>query len=367
MIKEIEATKSEIVMPIPEKYAEVSSYRILGTGEFYFDFFNEIQAANDRVLFQTMAFENGHFSSLLTHHLINAQKRGVNVQFVHDAYSDYVTDNTFNHLPALSREDQQYKQFALRETQALLNSLKSNDIKPHKTNSPTGPHRITPLPGAVGRDHKKIVVVDNIAYIGGVNFTELDAKRFDFMIKITNPSIVNNLSKILNDSLSDQPQSDHEIICDSNNTLVIDGGHLMKSLIMKNAYQLVDKEKDEIVVISPFLPTGKFAAKLNHAVESGVKVSFITSSRESLPGFASKVSQFVHNFGTGSQKFSTIYADGIVHAKALIALGNSEAIIGSHNFDELFVKLGTEEIALRTKEVKIIEELKRYLLKIKYL
>lgn len=89
--------------------------------------------------------------------------------------------------------------------------------------------------------------------------------------------------------------------------------------------------------------------------------------RESLKGFASRVSQFVRNFATGSQKFSKIYADGIVHVKALIALGNNETIIGSQNFDELFVKLGTEEIVLRTKEVKIIEELKRYLLKIKYL
>lgn len=359
--------EAEEIRLISEELGDIYDYRILETAEFYLDLFAEIQKASSRIWFQTMAFENGHFSTLLIHHLTNAQKNGVDVQFIHDAYSDYVTDNTFNHFPALSKVNGQFRQFALTETQALLQGLRSSGITPHKTNSPTGPHRYTPLPGAVGRDHKKIVVVDETAYIGGVNFTELDAKRIDFMTKITNPAIVNNLANIFTESLTDQPQSDREIVCDSKNTLIIDGGELMKSLIMRNAYQLVERERDEIVVVSPFSPTGKFAEKLNAAVERGVKVSFITSSRESLPGFASKVSQFVHNFGTGTPKFTTIYVDGIIHAKALIAMGNGEAIVGSHNFDELFVKLGTEEISLRTSEEQIIDELKRSLLNIKYL
>lgn len=58
----------------------------------------------------------------------------------------------------------------------------------------------TPFPGILGRDHKKISIVDYVAYLGGINLANLDPKRFDFMLKTNNPRIVEILASIFEQS-----------------------------------------------------------------------------------------------------------------------------------------------------------------------
>src|SRR3989344_323195 len=87
----------------------INTYRILESVNFLSDQFNEIQKAKNRIWIQTMALESGHFTNLLAHKLIGAKNRGLDVKIVYDAFSDYVTDNTFNHLPLLTKEDREFK------------------------------------------------------------------------------------------------------------------------------------------------------------------------------------------------------------------------------------------------------------------
>lgn len=332
----------------------IGNYNILETVDFFTDQLNEIQNAQKRIWIQTMALESGHFSNLLAHNLIAAEQRGVDVRIVYDAYSDYVTNNTFNNLPLLYREDRGYKQF-LRDRGTELLSLLKHHCKVSQTNIPSGFLSNNPFNGVAGRDHKKMSIIDDKAYIGGVNMTPIDAQRVDFMLKTNNQFIVNKLSFIFNQSFYDYPVSDTLYPCDNNNTLLVDSGERFKSTIMEYAYEAIDNERDSITLISPFVPSGKLKKTLNTAVERGVHVELITSQISQL-GFTPRLSQFVHNMGYTKPLFQIHRYPGIVHAKALL-LGNHSAIIGSHNFDELFVKLGTEEISLLTTQPEILIQL----------
>ncbi|NCO88768.1 hypothetical protein AUK04_01420 [Candidatus Roizmanbacteria bacterium CG2_30_33_16] len=307
-----------------------NSYSILETVSFFTDQLREIQMAQNRVWIQTMALEPGHFTDLFVQRLIAAQHRGVDVRIVHDSFSDYVTDNTFNHLPLLNSEDREYKRFLLNRRVELLELLKGC-CQVSQTNAPTGILSYTPFPGVSGRDHKKISIIDNIAYIGGVNMTPLDGKRIDFMLKMDNKDLINILSLIFNRSFLGISVSDAAYTCDDNNTLLVDSGKRSQSIIMQYAYDAIKRERESITVISPYLPSGHLRKTLNEAVERGLNVDVITS-QESRSGFSPKISQLVHNVGQVRPLFRIIRYPGILHAKALL-LGNHAAIIGSHNFD----------------------------------
>jgi len=109
------------------KGQKTNKYQILEGASFLTDQFYEIESAQDRIWIQTMALEAGHFSNLLARKLIMAKSRGVpDIRLVYDAFSDYVTDNTFNHLPLPKKEDREFKSFLLGQNKELVDILKSH-------------------------------------------------------------------------------------------------------------------------------------------------------------------------------------------------------------------------------------------------
>ena len=222
---------------------------------------------------------------------------------------------------------------------------------------------LTPFPGFLGRDHKKISIIDNVVYLGGSNLTPLDAKRADVMVKTNNASIIEGAKRIFLKSFSNDQAIDEIIVCDSSNKLMIDSGKPGRSLIMEQACHLVDTATQSITLVSPYVPMGKLRNFLNRAVSRGVSVEIVTSDESQL-GFAPKLSQLVHNFGQSAPNFSITRCPDTVHAKILMIDGKS-AIVGSHNFDELLVYFGTGEIVLLTEEHSLINELTNYINRLK--
>lgn len=335
------------------KVSEVS-YNILETIPFLTDFLKEIETARNRVWIQTMALEPGHFTDILVQKLVEAQQRGVDVKIVYDGYSDYVTANTFNHVPLLKKEDREYKKNILHRKNDLVLLLKKY-CQVFQTNIPSDVLRNTPFPAVIGRDHKKISIVDDVAYMGGINLTPLDTQRIDFMLKADNQNLLYVLSTIFLRSFSDEEVSDTILDCDDHNAVLVDSGQRSKSIILQHASDAIDQEKENITLVSPYLPSGKLRRKLNESTERGVTVEVITSQKSQL-GLTAKISQRVHNMGQVKPLFRITRLPAILHAKALL-LGNHSAIIGSHNFDEFFVNLGTEEVALHTSQTEIVTQL----------
>lgn len=330
-------------------------YRVLPTVDYLTDHLVEVQRAKDRVWLQTMALESGHFTNLLTQHLLAAVKRGVDVRISYDAYSTFVTDNSFNHLPSFSREQREHQKFVRKNQLEMIRTL-AEHCPIAQTNYPAGFSNLIPFRGVRGRDHKKISIVDETAYIGGVNMAPLDTQRVDFMLKTNDFSLADKLSMVFLQSFRGVPISDGSIVSDKDHTLLIDAGKPGESIIMKRVYDLVKEEQECVTLISPFLPSGRLRNILNLACQRGVDVQVITSPQK-LTGFTPRLSQLVHNFGQVRPVFKIFRYPEVVHAKALL-FGDRTAVIGSHNFDELFVKLGTEEIALLTTNPEITSQLK---------
>ncbi|MFZ1721951.1 MAG: phosphatidylserine/phosphatidylglycerophosphate/cardiolipin synthase family protein [Microgenomates group bacterium] len=340
-----------------------AKYKALNTVEFMTDQIREINLATEYVWIQTMAFEAGHFSDLLTHSLVQASQRGVDVRFVCDAYSDYVTANSFNHLRwFMSNENRQHQYFLLERKSALLIGLEKA-CKTKRTNYPEFLLSQTPLPGFLGRDHKKISLIDGKVYIGGSNLTPLDSTRADIMIKTDNKHIVEGAKRIFLNSFIDKPAKDFILRCDSNNRLLIDEGKMGRSLIMEEACNVVNSAQEKIILVSPYIPMQRLRNALNNASSRGVSVEIVTSNETQL-GFAPKLSQLVHNFGQSEPEFSILRCPETVHAK-ILTVDNTIAMVGSHNFDELFVYFGTEEIVLVSEEQALIQELNEYIEKLK--
>lgn len=338
--------------------APPNTYQILETTSFFEDQIAEVAKAEFRAWIQTMALEPSYFTNLLTSYLILAVQRQVDVQIVHDAYSDYVTNNKFNHLAFLQNTPDKRQHAEILANRATFIKQINRMFKVNKTNVPRGPLSYTPLAGVMGRDHKKISLIDNIGYIGGLNMTPLDAKRVDFMLKTTNKKIVKELERIFKRSFDDEAAEDIVTHCNDHNTLLVDSGKRGKSIIMDHVYELVEKENTSITLISPYQPSGKLRRMLNFSARKGTHVEVITTGSDQT-GAAHKLSQFVHDFGQDRARFYTHRYPGIVHAKALL-FGTHTAILGSHNFDELFVRLGTEEISLVTRQPEIVLQLQQY-------
>ena len=334
-----------------------NEYKLLESVDFFVDIIKEIQSAKSRIWIQTMALEACHMTNLIIHHLKEAVGRGVDVRIVYDAYSNFIIDNNFVTIPSLKKENRQYNRFLLACFTQLKTSLQSSFLV-NVTNVPIGFLRNMPLHGIMGRDHKKITIIDDVGYLGGLNFTNLDARRKDFMFKMNNYSIVCRLAQIFENSFNNQNSDKNLLWCDINNTVLTDAGESSKSSIIELVYDLVTAETQSIKIISPFTPTGNLRKLLNNATIRGVKVEVYTSEIKSL-GFKPILSQIIHNFGHEKILFDIIRFPGIVHAKAIL-FAEHTAIFGSHNFDELLVFLGTEEVSLYTKDPAIISQLKNY-------
>lgn len=335
-----------------------SSYSILNTIAFFQDQVAETSKAQFRSWVQTMALEPSFFTNLLIAELILATQRGLDTRLIHDAYSDFVTANTFNHLPfLLNKRGRSHKKQILEERKQFVQHI-NNHLSVRKTNIPQGLMAHTPLPGVMGRDHKKISIIDNIGYLGGVNFTPLDETRVDLMLKTTNQNIVGKLEEIFMRSFCDEPAKDIIAQCDQHNVLLVDSGRRGTSIIMDHTFELIRQENDRVTLVSPYVPSGKLRQLCNAAVKRGVQVEIVTSGSEQL-GKTQIASQLVHGVGQRKPLFKIHRFPGVVHAKILL-LNDHTAIIGSHNFDELFVRLGTEEISLLTQQPEIIQQLQMY-------
>lgn len=334
-----------------------ATYNVLETVDFLTDQLREIQTAKDRVWIQTMALEAGHFSNLLARHLIAAAKRGVDVKVVYDAYSDYVVDNTFTQMPLLKSKDRSHRSFVRDEQKKLLDSLRE-DCYVSETNRPSRFASHVPFSVIFGRDHKKISIIDNKVYIGGVNMAPLDAQRVDFVLKTNNKQLLDRLSIIFEKSFLGIPESDSIYVCDANNTLLLDSGKRRQSIIMEQVYDAVRKEDKKVTLVSPFLPSGNLRKVLNKAVQRGIEVEVITSQEDQL-GLTPRMSQKIRTLGQSMPLFKINRYPGVIHAKAVL-FGKRAAIIGSHNFDELFVILGTEEVSLLTTQPEVIMQLTQF-------
>lgn len=327
----------------------LGNFEVLTPSDYLEELTVGINQAQRRVLLQAMIYEWGQTTQQVNDALKSAKERGVEVEIHYDDFTNLTAS-----------EDLQKK------NEAMFAELEKAGIKVVLTNLAKNLFdRIVPYRG---RNHRKIIVVDDVAYLGGLNFAEIEYSRPDFMVRITDPVIVEKLANHSQQINENRPKEDNEDRCNEETVLLVDSGQPGKSIIYDRAVALIG-QANEVKLTTQLVPTGRLLEALLKASRQQANVSLIVSNPDAIrPGLGKFINelQYVWHDLVGKLPPGLNFDPCWVHAKLLIIKGKREgcqwaaAIIGSHNFDERGVRAGTEEIALLSTNQTLVKNLERF-------
>lgn len=339
-----------------QKLAE--NFQILMPEEFLEDVRSEAEHAKHRVWMQAMDVEPDAKVNTLLNLLFAAAEKKLDARLHADYFSLLITDGKFNYLPIFNKQERNTRDIRLEKKKTFFHDLKNAGVGVLFTNPPTFLDRIFP---ARGRNHMKIVIIDNAAWIGGINFHDKNINIFDSMVKLTNISLVNEIAEIFIKTDREVPFDDMEIRCLDDTSLLVDGGSIARSIILDHAIDSTRNAKKSIKLISPLIPDTKFLRTLHDKQKEGIEVAMIAPQIQKMSGIFAWVD--ILNDITMILKRYTIpilFKPFMIHAKVLI-VDDEKVIYGSHNFSKRGVMMGTEEIALEsTNKILVTNILKFY-------
>ncbi len=185
--------------------------------------------------------------------------------------------------------------------------------------------------GYAARNHKKLIVADDVAYIGGINFCDHNFAWHDFMLRLEGGAAADFLAADFEATFAGRPRPG-AIELGEARLISLDGRSNAEGFA--GILDLIEAATRTITVISPYL-TFPFTDALARAARRGVKVLLITPwannkpvVRDALLGEASRAG------------FEVSLSPTMIHLKALLIDGTS-LVVGSSNFD--FVSLAAEE------------------------
>lgn len=325
------------------------NFSVMKPADFLADFLSEITRAKRRVWAKVMLIEQGHEPDLIAHALEQSARRGIDTQLVVDNFS----------LMSSNKRLLNMKMF-IQFIEAGVNIT--------FTNPPRIENSIPMIGNLIGRNHQKMFIIDDVAWLGGLNLAAGDFGALDFEVKVTKPEIVDKLAGEFERKTMSRPSKDYQINCDDQTSIIIDVGNPSQSLIFDTAIDLVNGAERSIHNISILLPSGKFLAALNNARKRGVEVNIVaTADPKKMAAKPFQILQMVSKATMKAQTIlhlvdkgvSIIYYPGLVHAKFLTVDENT-AMIGSHNLSGMGVFVGTAEIALLSKDPTLVHNLEEF-------
>ncbi|MBI2630769.1 phosphatidylserine/phosphatidylglycerophosphate/cardiolipin synthase family protein [Candidatus Nomurabacteria bacterium] len=213
------------------------------------------------------------------------------------------------------------------------------------------------------RIHRKILVVDEeLAFIGGVNFHQVARRWDDLAVRVRGKlvlSIISSFARVYAECGGKDPRvlaQNKKFFLPKTRTWLIENFPISKSFVLKKIYKKnISKAEESIIFITPyFMPKHWLIGALHQAVLRGVRVEVLVPKKSNhfLPDriayfFMFKLSKLGVNF---------FLLPRMNHAKAMI-IDRSEAILGSHNLDFLSFELNSE-VGIFFKNKKAVEELK---------
>ncbi len=209
-----------------------------------------------------------------------------------------------------------------------------------------------------GRTHDKWCIVDNTVYtFGGVNVYEGGISNNDFMFKVENTRLANRLAfEQERIRKAERTTSNYRSVIYGleQDDLLIDGGIVTQSIIYRRACQLAS-EATKVTFVSQYGPTGRLARILKKKQ---------TQFYFNRPEQADFVNRMMLRLGAALSRLKSEYRrDTYLHAKFIIFTmpdGSKTAITGSHNFAYTGVIFGTREVALETRDKKVIAQLEKF-------
>lgn len=207
-----------------------------------------------------------------------------------------------------------------------------------------------------GRSHGKGFVCDNIVYFGGgVNLTERSFKFHDFMFRLDNSYVTEEMMTIFEQSLPDVTKKDSIHKLDEVSSFLVDSGRPRHSLILDTAREMA-RDTVRIWYISQLAPIARLAKtyRPHHVTYKYNRARSARSMRSKMVIPVDSARSRTSNNYTGKR---------YIHAKCIIMQrsdGGLVALTGSHNFAAPGIRVGTKEISLFTTDQVICQRLLNY-------
>jgi len=350
----------------------------LYTGEEYFKAITADIAQTlpgDRIAITTFCFEPAdRLVEPAFNELLAAADRGVDTAFGVDAYT-FIIDYEAKSLGPLYLP-LPFRQSSFKRRRTALEELaaKPTAICTILNKTQQLPQRLFKNPLA-GRSHLKTAVINDKVYIGGPNFHRTD--RLDMVVGLEDTETADWLygltTRIIEAEstaavLGDQDQTRQ---VDGTTQILIDAGAPGQSLILDEAYKVIDGASTHLYVPFQYFPDHETASHIaaaysrevkvypayNHPAKNGIIVGFmqqraVSRMRKILPP----------EFFEGELSRSA----PILHTKAIAS--DRAAMVGAHNHANHGPKLGTAESELRSSDPnfarmvgqKILKQIERY-------
>jgi cardiolipin synthase len=324
-------------------YQPAESYAVIPPNDYLQDFAYEAKRAKKRVWVQAMYLQPGKIATTVSEILTSAAQKVIDTKLHIDWFGLLKSaDSSTLFSNSLSEEKKQ-----------MFDNLRKNGVDVLFTNQPNAIERYIPY---FGRNHMKITIVDDIAYIGGVNFADIDFSFADFMVKITDIKIVSAIAdqfmNVHTNSISDV------VISISDETkLIIDRGTHGKSIILDNALDAVNNAKISIHHTNQMIPDGRFLQALHKAKKRGVQLNVIVPVDNTFSHVFSmlyKINKF--SMILKGQQIPCLVYPKMLHAKLTIIDGKT-VIFGSNNLLAKGILAGTAEIALLSENKVLVGNL----------
>lgn len=215
--------------------------------------------------------------------------------------------------------------------------------------------------GFVGRTHCKWAVIDETVFaFGGINLDAVSFTNTDYMLQFRHPSLAETLlDEHFDLSVSDKSRVAmrnrlHEDVIDDGSVL-IDGGIPLNSQIYQRACELA-KDADRITVVSQYCPTGKLMRLIKKCPHHHLYFNHLRN--------ATVLNSLILGLSFINHQYNSYQRSPYLHAKFILYQlhdGERVALLGSHNFVRGTGLAGTREIALETRDSRIITLLEQFL------
>lgn len=149
---------------------------VLSTDEFVAELLTALDAARTRISIQLMTFDGDAAGHAVTDRLIRAAERGVTTRVLVDCFAHRVVSDRPISDPSVAGE--------YRAGLVMYERLAAAGVSLRFTN-PNGPRSIY----ALARNHKKLFVIDDVVYLGGINVSDHNFSWHDLMIRVVDEDI----------------------------------------------------------------------------------------------------------------------------------------------------------------------------------
>jgi cardiolipin synthase len=286
----------------------------VGSDAFWARAASDIEAAGTRVLVQAMTFEGDSAGQSVARAVRSsgAPDRRILV----DDYTRVVVSDCFVKSPRYLA-DRSFRR-EVRATRGMFRDLKAGGVGVRTTNPIAGR-----LPRYGVRNHKKLIVADGVAYVGGVNFSDHNFAWHDLMLRIEDPAAADFLAADF-DATWESRSAFRKAEFGPLTLYALDGRTNREGFA--DLFAAIASARERIEIVSPYL-SFPFVERLGDAAARGVEVELVAPLGNNKPMVRHYLFQAAPKAGIRLR-----LSPGMFHLKAML-IDDRLLVLGSSNFD----------------------------------